>query len=48
MYKQREVTEKTMRTMTEVSTNGFQEYFQKLCLQKCVTAQGNYFEGNVV
>jgi hypothetical protein len=28
---------------------GFQEYFQKLhkCWKKCVTVQGNYYEGNV-
>jgi hypothetical protein len=36
--------------MTEVLRNGFQECFQKLHerWQKCVTAQGNYVEGNIV
>ena len=33
-----------------VSQNGFQECFQHLCShwQKCIVAQGDYFEGNVV
>jgi hypothetical protein len=38
-----EVTAKVPRALTEVSRNCFQE-----CFLKIVTAQGNYFEGNVV
>jgi hypothetical protein len=35
--------------LAEVSKIGFQECFQKLYerWQKCVTVQGNHFEGNV-
>jgi hypothetical protein len=45
-----EVTAKAMSALTDVLKTGFQESFQKLCehWQKCVTVQGNYFEGNVV
>jgi hypothetical protein len=45
-----EVTAKVLRALTGVSKKGFQEYFQKLYehWQKCVTAKGNYFEGNIV
>jgi hypothetical protein len=45
-----EVVAKATRALTEVSRNGFQECFETLYErgQKCVTAQGNYFEGDVV
>ena len=35
--------------LKRLSENGFQECFHHLysCWQKCVVAQGNYFEGNV-
>jgi hypothetical protein len=45
-----EVIAEVKRMLTEVSKNGFKEYFQKLYenSQKCVTDQGNYYERNVV
>lgn len=45
-----EVTANATRALRLVSQNGFQECFQSLYTrwQKCVTAEGNYFEGNVV
>jgi hypothetical protein len=43
-------TEEYTAKTTKVLKNGFQECFQNHyeCWQKCVTAQGNYFEGNAV
>jgi hypothetical protein len=39
-----------MEELKRLSQNGFQECFQHLDsrLQKCIFAQGDYFEGNVV
>jgi hypothetical protein len=41
---------KAPTALTDIMNNGYQECFQKLyeCWQKCITAQENYSEGNVV
>ncbi|KAJ4428902.1 hypothetical protein ANN_25896 [Periplaneta americana] len=45
-----EVIANATRALRRVSQNGFQACFQELCTrwQKCVVAEGNYFEGNAV
>jgi hypothetical protein len=44
-----EVTAEATTALRDVSKDGFQERFQKFYerWQKCVTAQGNCFDGNV-
>jgi hypothetical protein len=50
LEKAEKVTAKATTALTEASKNGFQESFRKLYKhrKKNVTAQGNYFEGNIV
>ncbi|KAJ4434048.1 hypothetical protein ANN_16367 [Periplaneta americana] len=45
-----EVIANATRALRRVSQNGFQACFQELYTrwQKCVVAEGNYFEGNAV
>jgi hypothetical protein len=44
-----DITKNAMEELKRLSQNGFQECFQQVYRhwQKCVVAQGDYFEGNV-
>jgi len=48
-YDATDIIKNVMEELKRLSQNGFQECFQHICSrwQKCIVAQGDYFEGNV-